>query len=81
MHIFEEVFFLKLRTTQKQKKQTIQLILRQLECGRLADGKRHETDSTVFEADIKDKRAVFFFFFARWQATYFLYPLLAAAPF
>ena len=35
---------------------------------------------TVFEADIKDKHAVFFFF-ARWQATYFLYPLLAAAPF
>ena len=45
VQIFEEVFFFKLRTTEKQKnKQFIQFVLCQLDVRRLAEGKWHETD-------------------------------------
>ena len=44
MHIFEEVLFFKRRTTQKQNNS---ISLCQLDAGRLAEGKGHETDSMV----------------------------------
>ena len=46
VHIFEEVFFFKLRTTTtKRKKETINsTYLVSVGCGRLTEGKRHEID-------------------------------------
>ena len=45
MQIFEAVLIFKLRTTQKQKNQTVySTYLVSIGCGRLAEGKEHETD-------------------------------------
>ena len=45
MQIFQEVLFFKLRTTLKTEKQTIDsTYLVSVGCGRLAEGKGHETD-------------------------------------
>ena len=67
--MFEEVLFFKLHTTKKLKnKQLIQLILCQLEWGRLAEGKEYKTDSRKRPFNLS---CVLDLFSERWQSTLF----------